>query len=208
TLTVAVIYFFNSFGIMGVVPADILAGSSAPYVDAAKELFGLGGNIIIGLVAFIACIGTLNAWILTSGQIAVQASKDKLLPPLFSKTNKAGAPYVSILIAFVCTLILLIFTLNADILTQINTVIDVSVTTFILIYLTCALSLIKILVKKEDKRSLKYFVIPALAILFCLWILAFISFFSLFLCSLFVLSGIPIYIKQHKKIKNSGFFDL
>lgn len=203
TLIVAAIYLINSFGIMGVVSSSILASSSAPYVEAAKELFGYSGNVVIALVAFIACVGTLNAWVLTSGQIATQASKDKLFPAFFSKSNKAGAPYVSILIAFFSTLVLLAFTLNADILTQINTVIDVSVTTFILIYFACAAALIKILLKKKKTRSLKYLIIPILSIAFCLWIIAFNSLFNLLLCSLFVVTGIPIYIIQHKKIKST-----
>lgn len=199
TLIVAIIYFFNSFGIMGVVAPDVLASSSAPYVDAADKLFGRGGNIAIAIIAFTACIGTLNAWVLTSGQIAAQASKDGLFPPLFSKSNKAGSPYMSILIAFFCTLILLIVTCKASILTQINTVIDVSVTAFIVIYLACAASLLKILLQ-ENKKSLKHLIICILSIIFCLWILAFNSLFNLLLCSLLVLMGLPIYIKQYKKI--------
>lgn len=199
TLIVAVLYFFNSFGIMGVVPSDVLASSSAPYVDAADVLFGRGGNIAIAIIAFTACIGTLNAWVLTSGQIAAQASKDGLFPPLFSISNKAGAPYMSILIAFFCTLLLLIITLKASLLTQINTVIDISVTAFIVIYLACSAALLKILLE-EKKKSLQHLIIPLLSIVFCLWILAFNSFFNLLLCSLLILIGIPVYIKQRKMI--------
>ncbi|MBM3199178.1 MAG: amino acid permease, partial [Chlamydiae bacterium] len=203
TLIVAGIYFFNSFSIMGVVHPSQLANSAAPYVDAADVLFGPWGNVAIAIVAFVACVGTLNAWVLTSGQIAVQAAKDRLFPDFFAKSNKGGAPYASLLIAFFCTLILLVFTLHADLLSEINMVIDVSVTTFIFIYLASALALIKILRYKEHVHSIKPFIIPSLSVLFCLWILLFTPLRALLLSLLFTLSGLPVYLIQRRRIQRS-----
>lgn len=201
TLTVAAIYFLNSFGIMGILPIDVLAKSQAPYVTAAETLFGQGWNLAIAGIAFIACLGTLNAWVLTSGQIAVEAAKEGLFPPIFARTNRAGAPYVSLLIALICTLCLLILTLTPDILTQLNYIIDLSVTTFLFIYLGCALSFIKL--NFSERKSPFYLAVAAIAALFCCWVLFFTSAINLILCSLFVLSGIPIYFKQKKSLQTN-----
>lgn len=189
TLIVALIYFLNSFGIMGIVPRETLLTTQAPYVEATKILFGSGWDIAIAILAFVACIGTLNAWVLTSGQIAGEASKDHLFPPFFSKTNKAGSPYMSLLISYFCTVPILILTLTPNILTQLNAIIDLSVSTFVLIYLGCALAHFK-----ATKSILALF-----AAAFCVWILMFISVQNLLLCSLFVLSGAPIYFWKKKK---------
>ncbi len=201
TTIVAAIYFFNSFAVMGVVSPDVLATSQAPYVDAAKVMFGGGWNKLIAVVAFVCCIGTLNAWVLTSGQIAAEASKEGLFPKLFSKTNKAGTPYISLLIALICTQILLFLTLTPNILHQLNAVIDLSVSIFLFIYLACSLAFLKMLMKGMiiPARPKIYYTITLLSCLFCVWVLAFTSFKNLLFCSLFALSGIPVYLWQKKK---------
>ncbi len=200
TIVVACIYIFNSVGVMGIVPPQILANSQAPYADATQILFGNGWNIAIAVIAFITCIGTLNAWILTSGQIASEAAKNGLFPSFFAKTNRSGAPYVSLLLALGCIVPILCLTLTPNILTLLNTVIDISVIIFILIYLCCSLAYIKIL-SQSPKKSYLYWTIALLGAGFCVWILMFISLQNLIFCSLFFLSGVPIYLWQRKKIR-------
>lgn len=203
TLIVAAIYLLNSFGVMGIIPSDVLSQSQAPYADATRVMFGNGAwNIAIAVIAFIACVGTLNAWVLTSGQIAVEAAKDDLFPSFFSKTNRTNAPYMSLLIALFCTLPILCLTLTPNILAQLNAIIDVSVTIFVLIYLFCAIAYIKILAKEPLKaRRYLHWGIPLAAASFCIWILMFSSFQNLLICSLFVLSGVPVYFWQKRRFK-------
>lgn len=202
TLIVALIYFFNSVSMMGAVPGEILARSQAPYVDATQIIFGAGFDTLIAIVAFIACVGTLNAWVLTSGQIAMQAAKDGLFPPLFSRMNPSGAPFISLLIPLFCTLFLLIFTLTPDILSQLNQIIDISVTIFLFLYLGCSAALLKMAFKEKIKIPLLYKIAAPLAILFCVWILSFTKLSHLLICSLFTISGIPIYYSMQKKPKD------
>lgn len=199
TLSVVAIYLLNSFAIMGVVPQSTLVHAQAPYAIAAQITLGNGWNAVIALIAFIACLGTLNAWILTSGQIAVAAAREKLFPPLFAKINRFGAPHTSLWIACLCTLPLLMFTLTPNILEQLNSIIDISVTTFLFIYLACAIAFIKIILKEGFRKPKLYLAIAGGAICFCLWVLAFVPISHLFLCSLFVFSGIPIYFWQKNR---------
>ena len=171
-------------------------------MEAAKVVFGGGWNRLIAVVAFISCIGTLNAWVLTSGQIAAEASTEGLFPAFFSKTNKAGAPYVSLLIALVCTQLLLFLTLTPNILQQLNSIIDLSVSIFLFIYFACSLAFLKLLIKRQIvlQRPKLYYAITLLSCVFCLWVLAFTSFKNVAICSLFVLSGIPIYLWQKRSL--------
>lgn len=200
TVIVAAIYFLNSFGIMGVVSPDILANSRAPYVDASQIIFGGGWSLVIAIIAFIACIGTLNAWVLTSGQIASAAAKEGLFPSFFAKTNQSGSPYISLLIALICTQILLVLTLTPNILVQLSKIVDLSVSTFLFIYLGCSIAFLKILSQEGSKKNYLWYSITILASLFCLWILCFTSLYNLLLCSLFFVSGIPIYLLQKEKL--------
>jgi APA family basic amino acid/polyamine antiporter len=177
TLVVAFLYAINSIGIMGIVPRETLLTTQAPYVDATRILFGHGWDLAISLIAFIACVGTLNAWVLTSGQIAKEAAQDGLLPPIFGK-----AP---LLIAFLCTALILIFTATPNLLAQLNAVIDLSVTVFVLIYLACALAALKIVTGYR-------FVIFA-AILFSAMILFSASWANLLVLAALIALGIPFY---------------
>jgi APA family basic amino acid/polyamine antiporter len=202
TSIVATIYFFNSFSIMGILPASVLENSQAPYVDAAKVLFGGSWHCMIAVAAFISCIGTLNAWVLTSGQIAAEAAKKGLFPSIFARSNREGAPYVSLLIALVCTQLLLFLTLTPNILKQLNMIIDLSVSIFLFIYMACGLAFLKMLFTKQiiSEKPKLYTLIAILACSFCVWILAFTSWSNLLLCSLFVISGLPIYFWQRKNL--------
>ena len=109
------------------------------------------------------------------------------------------------MIALICTQFLLFFTLTPNILQQLNNIIDLSVSIFLVIYLSCSLAFLKMLIKGEitPKRTKLYYAITLLACAFCLWILAFTSFKNLLLCSFFVLSGVPIYFWQKKKVQST-----
>ncbi len=199
TSFVILVYLLSSVAIMGVIPQSILEKTNAPYAIATQIIFGQGWDFIIAALAFVACIGTLNAWILTSGQIAFEASKDGLFPPIFSKTNKLGAPSASLMITLIISIFLLVLTLTPNILEQMNMIIDLSVMTFLLVYLISAAALIKIIVQEKLKKSRIYLAISILGGLFCVWVLVFDSLFHLSLCSLFVISGIPVYLLQQKR---------
>ena len=195
TISVALLYALNSIGIMGVVPNKELALSNAPYVDATTNIFGPGWDVIIGIVAFLACIGTLNAWILTSGQIAYGAAKDKLFPAFFGKTNNFGAPSNSILIAFIGTIPLLIMTTSDNLVQQVTMITDAGVTGFLIIYVVCMIAFIKMYYKIHRIYS----IIAFLAMGFCLWVILSSGTLNIMLCLLIVISGIPIYILQLRK---------
>lgn len=200
TLAVAAIYVLNSIGIMGVIDPAVLANESAPYSTASEIIFGSWCTKAVSLIATIACIGTLNAWVLTSGQIAYKAAKDGLFPQFFGKTNKQSAPYVSLLIAFVGSIPFLMLTLNESLVAQVNAIIDISVTTFLFIYIACIVSFL-ILLKRDQKKNIFYWASSIFAMGFCFWALLSISLFHLFMSFLFVLSGLPIYLFQYKMIR-------
>jgi APA family basic amino acid/polyamine antiporter len=194
TVFVAAIYMLNSVGIMAIIPSQELAHENAPYVRAAQILFGGKWDILIALMFCIACFGTLNAWVLTSGQIAYGAAKDKLLPDIFGRVNKNNAPYFSIILSFLGTIPILIITLDKSLISQVNAVLDFSVTAFLFIYLSCMLSFLKLKIGNKKQRM-----ICILAIMFCLWVLYSISLLNLAISLLFVISGIPIYIWCKRK---------
>jgi APA family basic amino acid/polyamine antiporter len=203
TLSVGFLYFINGMGIMGLIPGPILAHSKAPYADAAQLLFGGNWHLVISIIAACVCIGTLNAWTLTSGQIALGLAEDQFFPSFFGKKNKSEAPYVSLWISYFGILILLFITFDESLAKQIHNIIDFSVVAFLFIYLVCAFSLIKILWEDKVRR-----IIPWCSSLggsfFCLWVLQESSLTSMFLSLLFTLSGIPFYFFYFRNVQKKA----
>jgi APA family basic amino acid/polyamine antiporter len=195
---VALIYLLNSVAIMGLIPGGDLHVSTAPYTDAARYLFGGNWHIFISLMATIICVGTLNAWILTSGQISLGLANDKLLPFIFSKKNIKGAPYASILISCLCMLPLILLMANKDMGKEVEYAIEVSVTSFLFIYLLCSLTNLRLILQESGVFNFGALV-SIIAVLFCLWVLS-ESHYTTILCSgIFTLSGLPIYCFWYKR---------
>ncbi len=197
TLIVSFVYIFNSFVIMGVMQPNVLLQSKAPFSDAAALIFGGNWSYIISLVASIVCLGTLNAWILTSGQIALGAASDRLFPKFFARKNKKGAPILSLITSSIGMIPLLILTLDANLINQVNSIIDISVTAFLLVYLMSVLSYLKLFCNFRSVGTTtgrNALLIGILALIFCGWALWASGLKMISLGLLITLSGAPIYL--------------
>lgn len=199
TFCVVILYLINSIGIIGLVPREDLMNSNAPYVDATQIIFGGEWHLFVSLIASVICIGTLNAWVLTSGQIALGLAQDKLLPTLFGTKNKNDSPVWSVVISCVGILPLLIITSNSDLSKQITEIIDFSVIAFLFVYLACSVAFLKLLLVKPERTVLYEWLIACGSIVFCLWIIYETPLKVLMIASAFVLSGVPVYFFVYKK---------
>lgn len=201
TIIVAIVYIFSSFVIMGVVPPKILMNCKAPYAEAAAIIFGKGGwSLFISLAAAIVCLGTLNAWILISGQIALGAAQDKLFPQIFAKKNQANAPVFSLMMASLGIIPLLGLTMDHNLINQVNQIIDISVTAFLIVYAFCVLSFFKIMSKKQNLSPINL-ILGVLALMFCLWSLWASGIKTLGLACLIFATGLPFYYVWHCKLR-------
>ena len=101
TAIAAVVYILGTAAVMGAIPAATLGKSTAPFADAADEIFGswAGGWVAAG--AAISAFGALNGWILLQGQIPMAAARDRLFPAPFARTTRAGAPVFGLVVSSV-----------------------------------------------------------------------------------------------------------
>lgn len=193
TLSVALLYILNFVGIVGLIPGSKLMYSSAPYVDAAQYMFKGNWHLLISIIASVVCVGTLNAWVLTSGQIALGLSQDGLMPKFFGVKNKADAPVFGIIVSCAGILPLLVLTYSKSFSQQIAMIIDISVVAFLFVYFICVLSFLKLLIK-EKNRSIWIYLVAIVAFLFCGWVIFETPVKTLLLSSLFTVSGVPMYL--------------
>lgn len=198
TSCVALLYFINSLAIMGLINGQDLSVSNAPYVDAAQVIFGGRWDLITSIIAALVCIGTLNAWVLTSGQIALGLAKDGLMPLFFAAKNKNEAPLWGLTVSSLGIVPLLFLTSNHNIATQITSIIDFSVISFLFIYLVCSLALLKLLIVEKNFNFLTIISV-LISLIFCLWVVYETALKTLLISALFTISGLPTYLLWYRK---------
>lgn len=201
TSCVAIIYIINVISVLGVTGFENLIDSKAPYALAIEEVCGHSSNVFISVLAIIVCIGTLNAWTLTGGQIAQGAAKDKLFPPIFGKTNKNGAPTAALLMAAFG--IIPFFVIEQICGSEgLDYLVGLLVSIFLFVYIICAASYIK-LTKKWKKtvyERTKAYALGAFSILFCIFIASQTILSSIIVLAVFIIVGLPVYMRVKKKI--------
>jgi APA family basic amino acid/polyamine antiporter len=92
TLIVAVVYIFSTIGVLGALPADVLAASPAPYADAASAMWGNWAAALVTIGAIISGFGALNGFILLQGQVPMAVARDRLFPERFGRLSSTAVP--------------------------------------------------------------------------------------------------------------------
>ena len=92
TFATTLLYVVALVAIVGVMSQAALAGSSAPFADAANVMFGgtflgLTWGKWIALVAIAATIGALNGWIMLTARVSLAAADDGLFPKRFAHVH-------------------------------------------------------------------------------------------------------------------------
>lgn len=85
--------------VIGLLPPEELARSTAPMADAATRLWGSAAGVGIGVVATISCFGALNGWVLLQAQVPLAAARDGLFPGIFGRVDGRGTPIMGLLIS-------------------------------------------------------------------------------------------------------------
>ena len=102
------IYLAATVAVLLLLPSAIAANSSAPFADAIAPILGNGAGAIVAIIAAISAFGTCNALLLLSAEVGRSIAGANDLPPLFRRSNRAGAPTGSLLVgAGVATLLVL-----------------------------------------------------------------------------------------------------
>jgi len=171
TLIAAFIYIASSIVIMGLVPAMNLESSSAPFALAASEILGSSGSAIIAIAAVIACLGTLNGWVMITAVVSKSIAGTKLFPFIFAKENKQGAPAFSLILSGILMTILLLMTMSDNLIEQFNFIVLMAVLAALIPYFYTSIS--NILVLKSQRPESTFWqwriIISVLAGCYSLW---------------------------------------
>lgn len=103
----ATLYVASTVAVMGMVPRETLAASTAPFAAAAQALWGPWAGKLVAAGAVISTFGALNGWILVAGQVPMAIARDGLFPRFFARMSGRGTPALGLAVsaALACVLV-------------------------------------------------------------------------------------------------------
>lgn len=97
-IIVLIMQTFLVFGFKNYTPWAELGQSTTPHVLYGSLLLGKTGVVWMAIVSVLAVVSSVNTILSSLSYIAQGMAKIDLLPAIFMRSNKKGAPYVGILI--------------------------------------------------------------------------------------------------------------
>ncbi|MBK7474547.1 MAG: amino acid permease [Haliscomenobacter sp.] len=203
TLIIALIYIGGSTVIMGLIPPDQLAKSTAPYADAAEMLWGQPGRYLVALGAIIASTGALNGWILIQGQLPMAAAADNLFPALFAKTNRRGAPSYGILLSSILVSILMGMNYSRGLVNTFQFMLLLATITVLIPYLFCAAAYVAMSLRRDKRGKIARpgwpVLLGFLAFFYSLWAIAGSGQEAVYWGFLLLLAGTPVFLLLNRR---------
>ncbi len=205
TIITIIIYLLTSISIMGVLPQEQLAQSSAPFADAAELIWGSTGKYLIGIGALISTFGALNGWILMQGHMPLAMAEDDLLPSIFKRRSKKNLPVFGLLVSSLLVTVIVLVNSSKGLVAIFTLLILVSTFLALVSYLFSSLAEVVILIKHKptgwEKRIMKAFILSLPAFVFSVIAVYGAGAETVFSGFIILILGMPIYVWS--KIKKS-----
>jgi APA family basic amino acid/polyamine antiporter len=198
TLFAAVLYVLGTAAVMGVIPAADLAGSNAPFAEAASRMWGGWAAWAIAAGAAVSCFGALNGWILLQGRIPWAAARDGIFPAVLGRLSRRGTPAVALVVSSVLVTGLMLLNASEALVDQFTFVILLATLTALLPYAICALAELMIYARDRERfagsRLTGAVVTALLGFAYAMWAIAGAGQQIVYLGLLLLLAGLPAYV--------------
>lgn len=174
--------------VLGVLPAEIAAESSAPVAAAGAALWGPTAGTLLALAMAVSCFGALNGWVLLSAQLPMAAARDGVFPRAFARLDVRGTPTIGLLINGALATALVVSNYTGTLVQLFTFVILLSTAATLLPYLASTAAW---LWRGNDRLAGR--AIAALALTFSAYALAGIGTAPLLWGLVLLLAGLPVY---------------
>lgn len=203
TLVAGVVYILATVGVMGVLPAAELAGSTAPFADAGRLMWGGWAGSLIAIGAAISAFGALNGWIMLQGQMPMAAARDGLFPSVFGRMSSRGTPVPGMVISSLLITGLMGLNYTASLVDQFTFIILLATLSTLVPYAFSAISELVMFARDRERFSGERLagasVIAVLALAYSLWAIVGTGMRTILWGSVLLAAGLPIYAWQRRK---------
>jgi arginine:agmatine antiporter len=143
-LLVAALYISACSVLMGILPADKLSHSGAPFAEAGRSVIGLGLGGVVAICALLRAQGCLTGWILVTSETSRSGADAGVFPPIFRTRPGERASIVNLLSVGVLMSLLSVVTASPTLGQQFAILADVSVLLSLYSYALAGGALIRI----------------------------------------------------------------
>jgi APA family basic amino acid/polyamine antiporter len=205
---VAGIYILGTIAVMGVIPPDVLANSTAPFADAAEEMWGSLAGDLVALGAVISAFGCLNGWILLQGQVPYAAARDGLFPKAFGRLNARRAPAVGLVVSSVLLTALMVTNYNTALVDRFTDMILLATLATLIPYAYSAGAHLMLMATDRaafsGRRLAGDVVVAGLAFAYAAWTIVGAGYKAVSWGYLLLLAGVPVYVWMKWRSTPSG----
>ncbi len=138
-----IVYALATAALFGLVPAGVLAASSAPFADVIGGVVGTWAGVAVAAAAFARTMGCTAGWILVVGETAQAGARRGFLPKFVSSTGEGAPPARDLIFTGVLMSLVALLTVTPDLVAQFSLIADFSVYLFLLIYALSGAALIR-----------------------------------------------------------------
>ena len=202
TLISTLIYILSTIVLFGIISAENLINSPAPFAEAGEIIGGKYFGFLISAGAAISAIGALNGWILITSYMPMTMANDRLFPKVFAKKNKKGFPYLSLLLGSILTSIVMTMNYTDGLVDRFEFLILLTTLSTLIPYFFVSVSYILFHVEKRlfKINSFRSVILGLFGSLYSLWAIFGTGIDSIVYGTILLILGIPIYLIL--KLKN------
>jgi APA family basic amino acid/polyamine antiporter len=204
TLATTLLYVVALVAIVGILSQAALAGSTAPFADAANAIWGgtflgLSWGKWIALVAMAATLGALNGWIMLTARVSLAAADDGLFPRPFARVHgERRTPVFGLVVSSVLVSALVLYGWNQSFAARFTDVVLLATWMTLIAYAYAAAAELVLFVRERELFSwaklTRDSVVAALAFAYSLWAIWGSGEEWLAKGFMLLLFGIPVYV--------------
>ena len=205
TLITTAVYILSTVVIMGMIPAQALSVSAAPFADAMEIMSGKFGAGFVAAGVAIASFGALNGWIFIQSQVAEATARDRLFPEIFRKENRHGVPIWGMAIGSTLSSLVVLMNYTDGLVEQFSFMILLSTFCVLIPYLFASAAFVVLSLENSQRNNsrLGIFTLGGLAFAFSLWAIYGAGESSVLWGFILLMLGTPVYVFMKWKNKTS-----
>jgi arginine:agmatine antiporter len=137
----ACVYVGSTAVIFGLVPANQIAESPAPFETAVAAAVGAGPALVMAFCAMVKAAGALGGWTLLTAEAARAAADDGLFARVFARSDRRGVPIAGLFVVGILMTAMELFALAPSLGGLFGRLVSVSTLLIIPAYLFSAVAL-------------------------------------------------------------------
>jgi arginine:agmatine antiporter len=197
----AVLFVVGTTAVLGVIPREQLATSTAPFADVASLLWGQWAATLVSIAVVVSTIGSLNGWTLLMGQVPMAAAHDGLFPSLFGRLSPRGVPAVGIVVSAVLATVLVLAQVSGQsgFAAIYQLIVALATLTAAIPYAFCALAGSLVAARQGSLRDIRVTPTEGIAFVFSIFVIYGCGPVAVLYGLLLLLLGIPVYVWQRRE---------